>query len=279
MITIILQGGLGNQLFQIFTVISYAIQNNIDFYFFQIKNKNVKRPFYWDNFLINLKPYIKTEPTINKQAKILKEKHFGFNLKMIDRIQNNLKIFQNICLDGYFQTPLYFNSYKREICNIIGMDNIISNLNIPYYKNKTSIHFRLGDYKHLQGCHPILPIKYYIDSINHLIKHYNNNVLDIVYFFEHDDITIINENISILKKEFKNINFLPCDNSLSDWEQLLCMSLCENNIIANSTFSWWSAYLNKNKDKLIIYPSIWFGPLINNNTKDLFDDSWVKINI
>ena len=60
------------------------------------------------------------------------------------------------------------------------------------------------------------------------------------------------------------------------------MSNCEHNIIANSSFSWWGAYFNTNKDQYnerrVLYPEIWFGPTANNNTKDLCPPDWVKIN-
>ena len=62
---------------------------------------------------------------------------------------------------------------------------------------------------------------------------------------------------------------------MSDWEEMLAMSLCNHNIIANSTFSWWGAYFNSNEDKIVCYPSVWFGPeLKNNNTVDLFPEEW-----
>ena len=55
------------------------------------------------------------------------------------------------------------------------------------------------------------------------------------------------------------------------------MSLCEHNIIANSTFSWWGAYFNTNVNKIVCYPSLWFGKNCNNNVKDLFPEKWIKI--
>ena len=58
--------------------------------------------------------------------------------------------------------------------------------------------------------------------------------------------------IKILKKKYKNIKFIKVDYNIEDWEQLLLMSCCQHNIIANSSFSWWGAYLNDNKKKLFI---------------------------
>ena len=74
------------------------------------------------------------------------------------------------------------------------------------------------------------------------------------------------------------MKFIKADDKAVDWQQLLLMSCCQHNIIANSTFSWWGAYFNENKNKIVCYPDVWFGSkLAHNDTKDLFLDSWDKI--
>jgi hypothetical protein len=72
--------------------------------------------------------------------------------------------------------------------------------------------------------------------------------------------------------------FEQADNNLDDWEQMILMSLCQHNIIANSTFSWWGAYFNNNPNKIVCYPETWFGKKARHNIKDLFLSDWKMIN-
>jgi tellurite resistance-related uncharacterized protein len=74
-----------------------------------------------------------------------------------------------------------------------------------------------------------------------------------------------------------DLTFEKVDSRLDDWEQMILMSLCQYNIIANSTFSWWAAYFNTNANKLVCYPKVWFGPRANHDTKDLYLEDWIKI--
>jgi hypothetical protein len=147
------------------------------------------------------------------------------------------------------------------------------------FDNTISIHFRLGDYKHLQQYHPIMKYEYYKKALTTLLKkdNINQNDLNILYLCEDEDVHIVGDIIYKLTQDFPNINMERGGEYLEDWEQMLLMSLCKYNIIANSTFSWWGAYFNSNPDKIVYYPAIWFGPEINHNTDDLFPSDWIKI--
>ena len=94
------------------------------------------------------------------------------------------------------------------------------------------------------------------------------------------NIKTFNNKIDELQREFQNITFTPVDTSIVDYEQVLLMSLCQHNIIANSSFSWWGAYFNQNMSKIVTYPSKWFGPAQGNKKMDdMYPIGWEKINI
>jgi hypothetical protein len=104
-----------------------------------------------------------------------------------------------------------------------------------------------------------------------------NSKFTIMYFCEDVDIDDVNLTIQFLQEKFPNYKFVRGDNSLEDWEQMVLMSCCHHNIIANSSFSWWSAYFNSWTDKLVCYPSVWFGPSANHDTNDLCPVEWIRI--
>ena len=107
-----------------------------------------------------------------------------------------------------------------------------------------------------------------------------SNYYKVLCFFENEDSKDVLNHIKNLKEKFSNTMFTLINTSIPDHEQLLIMSLCKHNIIANSTFSWWAAYLNKNKEKIITYPSVWFGKNKKHlDTCDLFPDYWNKIQV
>jgi len=286
MITCEIFGGLGNQLFQIFAVLAYSFKYNIPFYFGNdsIIRIDWRRKVYWESNL--LKNLLNINNTSSNNDFINYYNDPVFHYTEIPFSSTPIKLF------GYFQSYKYFVEHKEQIYQLINIketQNIInekfSNI-LTNYKNITSLHFRMGDYIEKQNHHPIIPVKYYEKALYRLIC--DTNMKDdwtILYFCEESDIVHVNEQINYLKQNEKFINFtfinIPFCLNVNDWEQLIIMSLCQNNIIANSTFSWWGAYLNnKIENHNVYYPNIWFGPdSVGNNTKDLFPSEWTQINI
>lgn len=282
-------GGIGNQLFQIFTAISYSLQNNRAFFFLNNhqlgsgKNGETIRYTYWDTFLSGLKPFLKNAEQL-PQLLIIKEKGFSY-----EAIPENHDTNYGILLVGYFQSPKYFDKYKNIICKMIKLELkkmlVKSKTNILF--NDTiviSMHFRLGDYKKYPDKHPILNETYYIKALeyirNQIDLNHNKNIL-VLYFCEEESIEEVEKILEKIMPHFPEASFglgtKINDNLLEDWEQLLLMSMCNYNIIANSTFSWWGAYLNTNVNKIVCYPEQWFSPKAHINTSDLFPEDWIPI--
>ena len=271
-------GGLGNQLFQIFCGIAYSFENKIAFKINYIKPDKVSpldnislRPIYFNNFFINLSKFTYNN---NMNLPIYRERaHFKYH--KIPVITQNFKLF------GYYQSYKYFENNYENIIKLIKLEErkqIIKEKYINYFSNKTpiSLHFRIGDYVKNLAMHPVLPIEYYIKSISFLKDKINNIERNnyILVFGEFKDKEKIENHIQRINHVFPNLEILICDYNIEDWEQMLLMSLCQHNIIANSSFSWWGAYFNNN-EKIVCYPSIWNGS--TNDTKDLFSENWNKI--
>ena len=280
MISIKLMGGLGNQLFMIFTTLAYGIENKVRFILPQNKPDKTStngdaRPTYWHNFLKRLTPFLQLKPEVQN---IYSEKGHHYT-KIPEYIKN-----KNILLFGYFQSYKYFENQKELIFKIIGireLQNQVREKYSSYFDNQgetVSLHFRIGDYKNIQDCHSVLKIEYYIEALKTMLEH-NNSIKNVVCFGEKSNYVELLNNIEILKLNYPNLSFELCSFEIEDWEQMVLMSCCEHNIIANSSFSWWGAYFNDNPEKIVCYPSVWFGPkLQNKKTEDMFPKDWKKIN-
>jgi hypothetical protein len=282
MISSKLCGGLGNQLFQIFTAISYAIENSKPFFFlnnYQLgngSNGSTIRYTYWNTFLSALKPFLRNINEI-PQLTYITENDFKYQVLPINSTSTCT------LLVGYFQSPKYFNNYKEIIYKLLKIDlkkSIVKN-KIPIDFNETtyiSAHFRFGDYKNYPNIYTLLTATYYKNALNNILKD-GIKEYKVLYFCENDSVNEVNEIIDTLKSDFPQINFIRADPQLEDWEQMLLMSLCKHNIIANSTFSWWGAYLNTNPEKIVCYPDQWFSPKAKKDTSDFCLDDWKKITI
>jgi len=269
-----IHSGLGNQIFMIFCMLSYYIDNCNDYIIYY--NNDSTKKYYWNTFFKNINKKISCE-NINIE-KTYKEHFFNYH--------NIPKYEFDIVLNGYFQSDRYFKHNIDKIKNIIGLESQIINVKKEYpeyFKKKTiSVHFRIEDYYNLQNLHPIKNINYYIKSFNTLIeKNINIREYDILYFCQDIDNNIVDEYIKRINIYFKNLNFVKVSDNIPDWKQLLLMNSADHFIIGNSTFSWMGAYLShsyENKNAIVICPDVWFGPYYSHhNLEDLRPFDWIKI--
>jgi hypothetical protein len=171
------------------------------------------------------------------------------------------------------------------ICRVIGLEKtreaLTTKLNMTseYFDNIISMHFRIGDYKKIQHFHPLATYEYYDRSLQHLKKTQPTQTFTVLYFCEDEDIADVMVIVDRLSAKYSEYKFVRDENALADWEQLLLMSCCHHNIIANSSFSWWAAYFNTHKDKVVCYPSVWFGEVARNDTRDLCPPEWLRVQV
>jgi hypothetical protein len=260
---VIIDGGLGNQLFMIFTCISKAIDEKRDFSIFPIYNNSI-RSYYFTSMLKYL--LFKVSPNIPSNE-IYKEPYFSYQ-----EIPDNLKVIR-----GYFQSPKYFHHNRNQIMEMLGFNDFKNRFK---FETKTvAIHLRFGDMSFNQGNHAILKPDYFINSLNILLNMINKNEYRFVIFGEKNDDELIDDYIKL----FKNFNIkfekmYEIHKDLNDWKELFYMSSCDHFIIANSTYSWFGAYLSNNPQKIVFYPNEWFGVNNRDNSlRDLFMDNWIKV--
>lgn len=186
-----------------------------------------------------------------------------------------------INLHGYFQSEKYFEHCKEEIKTQFEFsDNIKKSCNniIKEIKqtnpNKiiVSLHLRFGDYVDNPYYAQLTQNGYYERAIEYIYDHGNNEVCaqDILFLVFSDDKQKAQDYVEQLRVyDTQSIKYLILANT-TESQDFCLMSMCEHNIIANSSFSWWASYLNKNENKKIIAPHNWFGKDTVLDTKDLY---------
>jgi len=270
MISIFLQAGLGNQFFQLFTAIAYAIEFQETLVIPRFKWDEDKRAPYWDSVFKRLKDAV--DPKLNP-ASLPRYSEEGFGYAPLTKKSN-------VILFGYFQSYKYFDKFSESIIKRLSLRLEQQMIKTKYMTlaQSISLHFRIGDYMDVQLHHPLLNDDYYVQSIQRIMKLTKKTDWDIIYFCEAKDNLPVRQRLYKIKKHFPDLTFHKASDEMLDWEQLLLMSCSDHNIIANSTFSWWGAYLNPNPDKIVCYPSTWFGSANSDkDTKDLCPASWVKV--
>lgn len=281
-IKVYLQGGLGNQLFMIFVIVSYAIDKCIPYKILSHVDKTMNGTMaYWNNLLEGFKDNIDND----NSCPVYHEPGHEYN-----QIPDTLADANTDCqLLGYFQSHKYFEHNFDKICEIMKLRqkqaDVYEEYKHLFAKKTIAMHFRLGDYLGLQMYHCIKRPDYYIPALQTLQKDLEargENICDynILCFFQEHDKPIVSQILSFIQSQTQtNYNFVDIPSDIEDWKQMLLMSMCDHFIIANSTFSWFGAYFSGNINKLVYYPRVWFGPaLLHKNIKDICPDSWIGIN-
>ena len=297
MIIVSLFGGLGNQMFQyacgkvvaknlnaelkldISHVTDRTLRNNFTYRDYELGVFNIKekiatieevRQFIPD--LWNSKEYIKQRYKLkrlfNGRSLYIEKSKFSYN-KDIELVKDNTFLY------GYFQTEKYFESQRIELLYNFKLKDQIDKINSSLIdqiksENAVSIHIRRGDY--LNSPFELLDVQeYYIKAIELIQERVDSPSF---YIFTNDYLWT-EENFSSLniKKTIVNIN--KNDQSYID---MILMSNCKHNICANSSFSWWGAWLNTNPDKIVVAPKRWFKNTdYIGSTYDLIPSDWLKI--
>jgi hypothetical protein len=254
-IVVELLGGLGNQLFIIASGLAYSLDTERDLICRKIDYTSCPygpRPTYWDSVFRNIKPvnhnFIKIKkidyncPWEDKCPKCNNENPVD---RRIYKNDASFKHKQNVVVDGLIFHYKNFNHRRDEIIKMVAIKELINTakeklLHVVGERNNkklVSVHIRRGDLVTFNLL--MLPLSYYKTAMSL----FGSDVLFVVFS---DDIEWCKENF-----ENKNLRFVEKE---KDYIELYMMSLCDHNIIANSTFSWWGAYLNQNKNKMVIIP-------------------------
>lgn len=287
MIIIKLKGGLGNQMFQYACAKHLAEKNNdvlrldISWYHRGIPEGDTVRTYGLDQFLISAQ--VATEDDIKQIG--ARPSWIG---SLIKKVVNKLrpinsymfdpKILEqkgDVYLEGFFQSEQYFKDIEFIIRNEFQLKDIMGRsahaaLQDIEQSNAVAIHVRRGDYvqnKNANVFHGICSPEYYRSTIEIITKRVDSPK----FFVFSDDIEWVREHIEIPAPVVYISN-----KDIADYEELVLMSKCKHNIIANSSFSWWGAWLNANPNKLVVAPKQWVSDA-RVNTTDAVPAEWIRI--
>jgi hypothetical protein len=297
MICVCLSGGLGNQMFQYALAKSLSLRNNCSILLdtselldqsklkleivrsLELEIFDIPAKVASVNDLRNYKPiFFRILNSIACRlgfrgltlSSYYIEQNFLFDKRVFD-------LRKNCFISGFWQSPLYFNHIESLIRKDFQFKNVDGKANIIYLNNITkfnsvSIHFRRGDFlnSELHGIHGTCSIDYYQSAISYI----KSKIFSPVFFIFSDDVPWVQSNIKLEA----DIHFVTGNNFEKSYLDMYLMSQCQHNIIANSSFSWWGAWLNDNPSKIVIAPKIWFvDKNLNKQTGDLIPDTWVRL--
>ena len=281
-VSVALCGGLGNQCFQFLTMLAYAIKTKRSIVISE-ESKGMRKQVYWQTIFAILEK--KMLPAIDllyaeheylektKQFVPLKEAHFAY-APLVE-----MKETEDVMLFGYFQSHLYFQEIEHLIPSIFSLhaaryehlNKMWQEIVLPQKSSEkvyASMHIRRGDYLNFPQIHPTLSTDYYTTAMSIFPK----NTIFVVFS---DDYEWCRQTWSTEN----NIIFAPKTLSDIDTFHFMMYFCLQGHIIANSSFSWWAAYvdwLNSGKKQIVVAPETWFGPK-GPQTHSLHVPGWIIV--
>ena len=276
-----LKGGLGNQLFQYAAGRAVALHHKVplklDLTIFETyKSHNgyrldqfaIEADIATDSEIIHLKGGNNLLFSGLRKAGLIKRKSY-FKEKRSSYFHE--RVFKNnfVYLDGYWQNELYFSNIRELLLRELSPINSMNDLGSDYLEhinksNSVSLHVRRGDYLNLKNIN-VLDVDYYMKAVEYIRK----NVEKPTFFIFSDDLDWCKKSLGFLD------GCIYVDRTQTEIDDLKLMSFCRHNIIANSSFSWWGAWLNQNPKKTVIAPKDWILNVPGSSNVILSD--WVKL--
>jgi hypothetical protein len=272
MVTTHFHGELGNNIFQLAALLTYKDVMQKEYEIVRHRESWVAsfRPLEIENlfeYKFNINDTYKNVYKEYTHNDCINQNSASYNFSYVE-----VPSMDAVCMRGYFQSEKYFLPIKDKLINeyFSPKYDVVKYIIEKYgylLNNSLAIHFRAGgDRPNCYGLYPLLSNSYYEKAIEIVMK--NRHI---------ENFLVFSDNIELAKQLFGNrFTFIEGESNITD---LIFMSMCSHNIIGNSTFSWWSAYLNKNKEKIVIAPETqWFGgDLLKLDKKDLFPKNWILL--
>jgi hypothetical protein len=290
-----LQGGLGNQMFQYAFGLSRAVELNshlyIDDSFFaaqqigsDITYRKYELGLFSDQITIANSTTVKSFTNPDRRQRVLsklgitkKKVYKEPSLKVDDAV---FRLSSPVYFEGYWQSEDYFIDHEDLIREVFrfkmplnSQSQQIANA-LAGLQNTISVHIRRGDYVNsarTNELHGICSVTYYLQAMATIKSKLANSYF---YFFS-DEPEWVKQH---LVADLKNYYIIQHNINADSWQDMALMSKCRHHIIANSSFSWWGAWLNPNTEKIVIAPEKWF-----NTPTDYFNDecivpkNWIKL--
>jgi len=292
-IVIKVQGGIGNQMFQFayYTELeSKGYDVSLDLFYYQVYQshngfeidkifENLKFKIVSDDFRSYLSDLDRNFLSRLRRKFSPKKSHYIERIYSYDFNHHKIEYLirkSDIYLDGYWEDERYFKSVIHNVRKLYSFPSINEIQNINLYNDisntlSISLHVRRGD-KVKSKLHRVQDLNYYLEAINTVKGLVGSNL---TFFVFSDDVDWVKDQFSFITEDFRYVNWNTGKKSFRDMQ---LMSVCQHNIIAASTFSWWAAYLNNNPNKVVIAPSKMFNDSsVHLENKGFIPSSWIKI--